>query len=158
MITEHPRAMRIHTREQLVELARRLGVRPDWHEPDEQGVTVHVEGVSFDNAGFWPTEDRPFAAPELIETHVAVRRGGETVAYVNLATLFAWASVRLSSADADFDEKMSRFFRRQIVREIRAIATKVRGDTVTPSVGVALAAVVEYVADEISSMTALDGS
>jgi len=82
---------RITDRAELVELANLLGVRPDWHEPDEQGITARVEGRSFDNAGFWP-DDSHFRAPEIIEHHVILSQNGRDVAAVNLATLFAWAA------------------------------------------------------------------
>lgn len=77
----------ITTREELRDLADRLRVRDDWHEPDEQDVTARVDGKSFDNAGFWP------AAPdEILEMHVIISQNGEDVACVNLATLFAMAT------------------------------------------------------------------
>lgn len=82
---------RITKREDLVALAKKLGVRGDWHEPDEQEVTVTVEGQSFDNAGFWPTGDRPMP-PEIVEHHVTIIKEDKPVAVVNLATLFAWAT------------------------------------------------------------------
>jgi hypothetical protein len=34
----------IHSARELRELADELGVRPDWHEPDEQELTARVEG------------------------------------------------------------------------------------------------------------------
>lgn len=92
---------KITTRAELVELARELGVRPDWHEPDEQDLLATVAGTSFDNAGFWPTEECAFAAPETVEMHVTLWRGelvdgrwkkDQVLATVNLATLFAWAT------------------------------------------------------------------
>ena len=84
----------ITTRAELVELAQRLGVRRSWHEPDEQGLTVKVEGRSFDNAGFWPTaEATAYGMPATsVEKHVIIRKDGQAVAAVNLATLFAWAT------------------------------------------------------------------
>lgn len=46
---------RINSKEKLIELAKALGVRHDWHEPDEQSLTtVELRGNNFDNAGFWP--------------------------------------------------------------------------------------------------------
>jgi hypothetical protein len=68
-------------------LANQLGVRADWHEPDEQDVTAQVRGVTFDNAGFWPSPDSPYA-----ELHVVFYQDNQAVAAVNLATLCAWAS------------------------------------------------------------------
>ena len=100
-----PDAIRpLRERHELVQLARELGVRPDWHEPDEQDVTARVEGtpLNFDNAmgvGHWYPgfRDEPAQAElhvvlcrKLIEDGIA--RRGPDIATVNLATLFAWAS------------------------------------------------------------------
>jgi hypothetical protein len=85
---------KITTRAQLQDLAVRLGVRGDWHEPDEQGLTVKVKGKSFDNAGFWPQGEGRDLPPSIVEHHVIIRQNGEDIAAVNLATLFAWASSR----------------------------------------------------------------
>ena len=78
---------RITTKAELIELAGKLGVRADWHEPDEQDVTATMHGKSFDNAGFWP-EPR-FVREEM---YVTLWQYDEPVAHVNLATLFAWAA------------------------------------------------------------------
>lgn len=83
-------AVRINTREQLEELAEHLGVRENWHEPDENDVTAEVRGSSFDNAGFWGRED--LAGKDREELHVVLFRNGDEVAMVNLATLFAFAT------------------------------------------------------------------
>jgi hypothetical protein len=112
----------IHTRAQFVDFARRMGVRPDWHEPDEQGLTARVEGtpLDFDNAGSWPAENGTNPPAELrtkgwegtVELHVifsekdveagkAVR--GRDIACVNLATLCAWAS-EPCAASAEVDD------------------------------------------------------
>lgn len=86
-------------RSELIALARELRVRPDWHEPDEQGLTAEVFGSSFDNAGFWPSSEQ--AGSCALEQHVILYRATEPgddlgkrepVAAVNLATLLAWAS------------------------------------------------------------------
>lgn len=83
----------IHKRAELVELAKQLGTRPDWHEPDEQDLTAEVHGASFDNAGFWPAGQRiAYTAPEITEQHVILFQDDVPVAAVNLATLFAWAT------------------------------------------------------------------
>jgi hypothetical protein len=96
----------IQDRAELVELARELGVRADWHEPDEARLTARVEGETFDNAGFWPTADamRLFNRMDTtsVEMHVILYRETdecdecsagerEPVAAINLATLLAWA-------------------------------------------------------------------
>lgn len=83
---------RITERSELVTLAATLGVRSDWHEPDEQEVTATTHGVTFDNAGFW---GKPYIASdghEFTEQYVTLHKDGEPVAVVNLATLFAWAA------------------------------------------------------------------
>lgn len=81
---------RINTRADLVRLAEELELGADWREPDESGVTAKVHGVSFDNAGFWPADELRGKAP--LEQHVILKKDGEPVAAVNLATLFAWAT------------------------------------------------------------------
>lgn len=82
----------IHTREEFIELSRELGVRADWHEPDEMEVDAVVYGTSFDNAGTWPRSYRRSIPEEILETHVVFTKEGRAVAAVNLATLCAWAS------------------------------------------------------------------
>lgn len=94
-----PQPVRVHTIAELKVVAAKLGVRPDWHEPEEQEVTAKVYGQSFDNAGTWPMDlDRAgdrFAATapesEALEMYVELHKDGLPVAIVNLATLFAMA-------------------------------------------------------------------
>jgi hypothetical protein len=87
---------RINTRAELQELARELGVRPDWHEPDERGVNALVSGHMLDNAGFWGQAGvgtLPSAYQELWVT-ITLQEEGCTpipVAEVNLAMLLAWS-------------------------------------------------------------------
>jgi hypothetical protein len=87
---------RISERQELVELAQELGVRPDWHEPDEQEVTALCVGDDFDNAGFWPAGYgcKSGKGGEVCEKHVVIWKDGHAVAAINLATLLAWASER----------------------------------------------------------------
>lgn len=85
MAVKEPR--RLTRRSELVALAKAFGVRDDWHEPDEQEVTVSMRGRTFDNAGFWPAPDKTYE-----EMHVVIFRDGKPMASVNLATLFAWAT------------------------------------------------------------------
>jgi len=61
-------------------LARKLKVRHDWHEPDEQNLTVEMVDGSFDNAMCDETE-----------AHVVIKQGGKEIAKVNVALLLAWA-------------------------------------------------------------------
>lgn len=87
----------IETKAEFAEFAREIGVRSNWHEPDEQDITARVEGTSFDNAGFWPRLDLVGTSTESIrELHVIFSRNPdgeppEDLAVVNLATLCSWA-------------------------------------------------------------------
>lgn len=86
--------LRINTRRELVALAGELGVRPDWHEPDEQEVTVRIEGENFDNAGHWPAAQAS-GIPGIEwsgEYCVVLIKDGVDVAVVNLASLFSMAT------------------------------------------------------------------
>jgi hypothetical protein len=96
---------RIETRDELAELARELHVPSDWHEVSQVDVSASVHGRSFDNAGYWGAaeadqfrarySDSPAlrkAADAAIEMWVSIEHEGETVAEVNLATLFAFAT------------------------------------------------------------------
>lgn len=66
---------------ELAAIADRLGLRLDWHEPDNHGVHALVTGLRFDNAGLYTTEQM-----------VILYRDGLPVAQVALANLFAWAT------------------------------------------------------------------
>ena len=90
----------IQTKEELRELAKKLGVRQDWHEPDNQEVTAEVRGTRFDNAGFYGLSFEAHNLTEKlkadslttsVEQYVVLRQGDKVVAQVNLATLFALA-------------------------------------------------------------------
>lgn len=81
---------KIVTKAQLVDLAAELGVRSDWHEPDEQEVSAVVRGERFDNAGFWG--EIRLTGKSYEEMYIVLRRDGEPVAAVNLATVLAWAT------------------------------------------------------------------
>lgn len=77
----------IYHRSDLAEVARQLGVRPDWHEPDEQNVDAIVVGQDhqLDNAMGADPNGRH-------EPNVIITKNGTGVAVVDLATLLAWAS------------------------------------------------------------------
>jgi hypothetical protein len=81
--------MIITSKKQLLDLAKGLGVRVDWHEPDEQEVTAKVFGKQFDNAGFYGSECT--LSSEQKEIYVALFKNNVLVAEINLATLFAFA-------------------------------------------------------------------
>jgi hypothetical protein len=116
---------RIIDRNRFVEFARERGVRPDWHEPDEQDLTARVEGypLNFDNAGTWPDQRGAFGRDprEIIELHVifsdleidsaGVRRRGPDLAAVNLADLCAWASVEIPDAKAIAQDAAERAYK-----------------------------------------------
>jgi hypothetical protein len=81
--TPLPEVRRPRTPAELEEVARMIGVRSDWHEPDEQGVSAEVIQVtdgSFDNAGCATLERMVIIYQDLVP-----------VAEVALATVFAWA-------------------------------------------------------------------
>jgi len=90
---------RIIRRDQLVELAKELRVRPDWHEPDEQLVTARVQGTEFDTAmgpaHWYGTEHDGVPRAEMYVVLYQAEDEGrepEAKAAVGLATLFAWAT------------------------------------------------------------------
>lgn len=104
---------RVNTRAGLQELAKELGVRDSWHEPDEQDVRAMVFGKTFDNAGFWGlrhlAERETVArtrlwnpkktseggiiedAEQFVEMFVVLYQNDEAVAEIDLAALFAFA-------------------------------------------------------------------
>lgn len=108
-------SIRIDSREQLAALAARLGVRPDWREPDEQDVTALVHGTPGDlgNTGFWGhkpgTKKLDTYGDGEQELWVEIFAAGKPVAEINLACLLAWASERdaLSRAAAEEAESMT---------------------------------------------------
>lgn len=81
---------RITERTRLAQVADELGVRLNWHEPDEQEVTAEVRGKMLDNAGSWGEERT--AGRDYEELHVVVSKDGQPRFTVNLATLLAWAT------------------------------------------------------------------
>lgn len=85
---------RIEHRQDLRDLAKEIGISPDWHEPDEVEIGAVVNGTSFDNAGFWPNPKARLenGSDGIEEIHVVLHKGIEPIAVVNLATLFSWAA------------------------------------------------------------------
>jgi len=78
----------INSKEELKRLAKDLGVRGDWHEPDEQGVTANVIGKIL-NAGFYGLNcSLPNKNQELC---VVLYQDKKPVAEIDLATLLAFA-------------------------------------------------------------------
>lgn len=66
---------------ELAALADQLGLRVDWHEPDEVNVRALTTGLRFNNTG-----------NTTIEQLVILYRDDEPVAQVTLADLFAWTT------------------------------------------------------------------
>lgn len=73
----------------LADLARWAndhGLRADWHEPDEQGVSARVVGDHLDNAMGSTIEHN------VGELNVVLTVNGRDDAVVNLATLLSWTT------------------------------------------------------------------
>lgn len=104
---EYQGIAQIHNGEQLRALFNELGLRPDWHEPDNQGISATVHGGSFDNAmaaGWGLIRTSEFVDDDShYEMNVVLRKDGQPIAVVNLATLFALAT----NYDINKDEKFS---------------------------------------------------
>jgi hypothetical protein len=77
---------RIDKVEDLQRVAQVLGVRKDWHEPDEQEVNAYVVGDHLDNAMGSTTKHNHG------ELNVVITHYGENFAVINLATLLSWAA------------------------------------------------------------------
>ena len=97
----------IETRKELIAFAKKYGLRPDWHEPDEQGVSVTMKGKAFDNA-YGSSGFHNFAEKTVV---LSIER--KPVAMVNLASLFAWAA-------GYTDERAYEDYVRTVTREKRA--------------------------------------
>lgn len=96
--TSDDQLTRIHTSAALEAFRVDYGLRPDWHEPDESGITAYVIGSHLDNASGATVEHN------YGELNVVLAREAEgmdtsferstflPVAVVNLATLLSWAT------------------------------------------------------------------
>lgn len=118
---------RINTRAELLALKRELGVRDDWHEPDEQGVDAATYGDGFDNAGFWGADGGGYGGHQ--ERYVTIIKDGEPIADVNLATLFAWATGYESDISASISSEMKTQVRTvsyEMDREARSISERAK--------------------------------
>ena len=79
----------IDNKEELKSLRDRLGARQDWHEPDEQGLTVEFVYSKYDTekeGNF----DNAFTRGDH-ESHLVIRKYGKPVAKINIAMLLCWA-------------------------------------------------------------------
>lgn len=77
----------IETKADLKKLAELLGVRDDWHEPDEQGVSCELMQDRLDNA----FGDESEAHIILTHTNPSYTIDGEVRYAINVANLLAWA-------------------------------------------------------------------
>ena len=78
-------------KEELQQFAQTYGLRDDWHEPDEQGVTAFVTGIKLDNAFCEDQSGLPAHFQELV-VHLFVNDSHKMS--INLASLLAIASER----------------------------------------------------------------
>lgn len=83
--------LKINSKEELKDFAKQYGLRPDWHEPDEESIDAKVKGKIFDNAGFWGVDFDPKPFGITPEMSVVLYHKNKPVAEINLATLFAFA-------------------------------------------------------------------
>lgn len=88
----------INSARALEDFRQEYGLRPDWHEPDEQGITAYALGNHLDNA-MGPTVEHGHGELQIVLAREA--EGMDTsferstflpVAVVNLATLLSWAT------------------------------------------------------------------
>jgi hypothetical protein len=84
----------INSPEELAAFADERGCRPNWHEPDEQGLShVVLDGNKLDNAfGAEKSSDYLRFARAADQRLVIIDEIGQPVAIVNVANLLAWAS------------------------------------------------------------------
>lgn len=158
----------INTREELIALARELGVRPDWHEPDEQSLTAELRGTpgNFDNAMGVEWYGHAHGEPRA-ELHVVLRLLGPTddpdvavdVAAVNLANLFAWATghEQLTNAEKIHNQlaKMDPegYWRRRLAEDIRDRRNAVTSAAEAQGlVGAAVAGMVAKIYDDLADL------
>lgn len=148
---------RINSRDELINFAVTHGLRIDWHEPDEENITASVDGTSFDNCGAWPLALVPAVRREAVEMYVTLRKldtvdgravKGAPLAYVNLATLFAWAT-GYQCPQPDGDRVTMSEARHKIKREVYALADQIIRTTENKSLGVAMSQIVREIGDKI---------
>lgn len=78
-------------RDALRAFAKKHGLRGDWHEPDEQGVSARVVGSKLDNA--FGSEIAPAGSPmsEFQEFVVILKQEDGEELKINLANLLSMA-------------------------------------------------------------------
>lgn len=100
---------RIHSAKDLEEFRSAQGIRFDWHEPDEQGITAYTLGDHLDNAMGATVEHGHGELQIVIAKEVESEEGTSfdnatfrPIAAVNVASLLSWATTgyRLAEASA----------------------------------------------------------
>lgn len=86
--------IRIESPQELAAFQAAAGLRTDWHEPDDQGVTARVIGEVFDNAGGPVAREHDGGELYVVLRRTTLVDGAEvsTEVAVNLADLCAWAT------------------------------------------------------------------
>lgn len=97
-----PEVKPLHTKQDLIAFAKEHGLRPDWHEPDEQGISARLIGSHLDNAMGatmrpLPQDDptNPHGEFNIVLSKSHTYEQDEVpvdIAVVNLADLLAWAA------------------------------------------------------------------
>lgn len=86
----------LNNRSDLQAFAAVNGLRNDWHEPDEQGISARIVGGHLDNAMGATAEDaleyNVILTKEIAFDHLDGDTVAVDIAVVNLATLLSWAS------------------------------------------------------------------
>lgn len=81
----------INTKEEFETFCLDQGVRRNWHEPDDQGITARVTGTHLDNA-MWADPIRNCGEMVVIFERLHPEDDEQTqFASVNLANLLAWS-------------------------------------------------------------------
>lgn len=99
----------IQTPEDLDALADDLGVRADWHEPDEQNVSAYIRGNHLDNAMGSTMRDIGDDNSSG-EFNIVIQKDGEDVAVINLATLLSWGASIVRRRSEAFDDGVTSTF------------------------------------------------
>jgi len=87
----------IDSAEGLASLADTLGLRSDWHEPDESDVTATLVNPTYKGGNLFNLRETKIrhldnAYTDRTEAYLAIYKDGEVKARINIATLLALAS------------------------------------------------------------------
>jgi hypothetical protein len=98
---------RINDPAELEAFRTAYGLRTDWHEPDNNGITAYVIGDHLDNA-MGPTVERGFGELNVVLVHEQTYNDVQgsvflPIAVVNLATLLGWATDGARASQIDIN-------------------------------------------------------